>query len=77
MTRKKAPEHWEYESLRWIHEARAKIYEREKGIPLTELKPSLSPAAAAMVRRLGLKRMSPSELRQAASAEPARRKRKS
>lgn len=57
---KEAP--WEYASLDWIHRARQAHYVEEKGRPLTEIKPRLSPQAAAVARRLRLKRVRASDL---------------
>ncbi len=61
-------ERCDYPSLEWIHRARARIYEAEKGRPLTELTPELSENAAALARRLKLKTIRAIEL-------PKRRKR--
>lgn len=55
-------EKWDYESLEWIHQARAQIYEAEKRRPLTKLTPRLSPEAGAIARRLKLKMIRSAEL---------------
>lgn len=55
-------EKWEYESLEWIHRARAQIYRAEGKRPLTEVAPRLSPGAAALARRLKLKTIHAAEL---------------
>jgi hypothetical protein len=49
-------------SLEWIHGARALIYEREKGRPLTETPVDLSRSATAMAKRLDLKTIRAEEL---------------
>jgi hypothetical protein len=60
--RKRREEKWDYASLEWIHRVRAKIYEAEKGRPLTELTPRLSQRAAAVARRLNLRVIRGAEL---------------
>ena len=60
--RRTQKEKWDYASLEWIHRARAKIYEAEKGRPLTELTPGLSQRGAAIARRLNLKVIRGAEL---------------
>ena len=53
----KKQERWEYESLAWIHRVRESLYETEKGVPLTELKPTLSRDAARLASKLKRKRV--------------------
>ena len=53
---KKKPEKWDYASLEWIHRARVDFYRTERKRALTEIAPRLSPNAAALARRLKLKR---------------------
>ena len=61
-SRKPQKKEWEYTSLEWIHHVRARIYEKEKGRPLTELTPKLSRQAAAIARRLNLKTIRAADL---------------
>jgi len=63
MNKKTRPkEKWDYDSLEWIHRARAQIYKAEKKQPLTEIAPRLSSNAAVLARRLKLKVVRATEL---------------
>jgi len=55
-------EKWDYDSLEWIHRARAQIYQAEMKRSLTQVTPQLSPGAAALARRLKLKMVRATEL---------------
>ncbi len=55
-------EKWDFDSLEWIHRARAQIYKAERKRSLTEVTPYLSPEAAALARRLKLKIVRATEL---------------
>ncbi len=52
-------EHWESESLRWLHELREENYKRAKGKPLRQLPPGPTPAARTLARKLDLHYVSP------------------
>lgn len=47
--------HREYPSLKWIHRARERHYDDEKDKALSDLQPTLSPRAAEIAKRLGLR----------------------
>ena len=55
-------ERWEHRSLEWIHRVREDHYADEAGKPLEEVEPQLSPAAAALARRLNLESVRASEV---------------
>jgi hypothetical protein len=62
VNKKKQEEKWDYASLEWIHRARARIYEEEKKVPLTEIIPKLSQRSAAIAERLKLRVVRAAEL---------------
>lgn len=62
-------EHWESESLRWIHQAREKNYQRAKLKSLEKLPSGPSRKAQALARKLGLQRVA---LRPEARLSPRR-----